>query len=124
MRVSGIQGGELDAPAIALDFTASWSLLLIFIRSARLSPIRRRPGFEQRRSFALALRWQRRAVTRRTADRLYRDHARSAGPSLRPTLDHGCCHAEIRPRGRRKRFRWRPAVVTGRQMVRVSGASG
>src|SRR6266481_1759546 len=113
--------GERHASILAVCFASSRFLSLLRGSLIRLCPIRLHARSCQRRPLALALRWQRRTVARQPAHRLYRDHARPARPPLRPTLDRGCRHAEIRPRGRRKRFRWRSTVVAGWQMVRLSG---
>src|ERR1700687_1003678 len=114
--------GERHVSILAVCFASSRFLSLLHGSFIRLCSIRLYARSYQWRPFTLALRWQRRTVTRQPAHRLYRDHARSARPPLRPTLDHGCRPAEIRPRGRRKRFRRRSTVVAGWQIVRFSGA--
>src|SRR5260370_39233868 len=114
--------GERHASILAVCFASSRFLSLLQGSFKRLCSIRLCARSCQWRPVALALCWQRRTVTRQPAHRLYRDHARSARPPLRPTLDHGCRHAEIRPRGRRKRFRQRPTLVAGWQIVRLSVA--
>src|SRR2546426_5332338 len=118
------RSGEFHASILAACFTSSQFLALLHGGSTRVCSIKRCTRSCQQRPFTLALGWKRRVVARWPAHRLYRDHARSARPPLRPALDHGCGHAEIRPRGWRKRFRRQSTVVTGWQVVRVSGAPG
>src|SRR6267143_4054908 len=114
--------GERHASILSVCFASSRFLSLLHGSFIRLCPIRLYARSCQWRPLALAICWQRRAFTRQPAHRVYRDHARPARPSLQPTLAHGRRHAEIRPRGRRKRFRRRSTLVAGWQIVRLSGA--